>query len=244
MDYWKYIILIATILASGFVMMQLKITNRNWTKHFLSFSGAYMLALCVFHLFPAIYHHDEQITGILIMSGFLFQLLLDFISGGIEHGHVHLHKTAENKSLFPIAIFTGLCAHAFFEGMPLASDHIHGHSTDGLVWGIVFHNIPVSIALTALLLSGNVSRPKIYLSLAVFAIMTPMGALLINLIDHNTSLIHDIEEVGHYSLAFVIGIFLHISTTILFEADKEHHFNIVKFLTIIAGILLAMLFGH
>jgi zinc transporter ZupT len=244
MDYWKYIILIVTILASGFLMMQLKIKNRNWTKHFLSFSGAYMLALCVFHLFPAIYHHDEQITGILIMSGFLFQLLLDFISGGIEHGHVHLHKTAENKSLFPIAIFTGLCAHAFFEGMPLASDHIHGHSTDGLVWGIVFHNIPVSIALTALLLSGNVSRSKIYLSLAVFAIMTPMGALLINLIDHSTSLIHDIEEVGHYSLAFVIGIFLHISTTILFEADKEHHFNIVKFLTIIAGILLAMFFGH
>jgi len=244
MDYWKYIILIVTILASGFLMMQLKIKNRNWTKHFLSFSGAYMLALCVFHLFPAIYHHDEQITGILIMSGFLFQLLLDFISGGIEHGHVHLHKTAENKSLFPIAIFTGLCAHAFFEGMPLASDHIHGHSTDGLVWGIVFHNIPVSIALTALLLSGNVSRSKIYLSLAVFAIMTPMGALLINLIDHNTSLIHNIEEVGHYSLAFVIGIFLHISTTILFEADKEHHFNIVKFLTIIAGILLAMFFGH
>lgn len=244
MDNWKYIVLIATILVTGFVMLQLKLNNRDWTKHFLSFGGAYMLALCVFHLFPAIYHHDVQITGMLIMGGFLFQLLLDFISGGIEHGHVHLHHTSKDKIIYPTAIFIGLCAHAFFEGMPLASDHIHGHSTDGLVWGIVFHNIPVSVALTTLMLSGNVPKTKIYISLLIFACMTPFGALLINSIDAHTDLISDVEELGHFSLAFVIGIFLHISTTILFEADKEHHFNIIKFLTIILGIVIAMFAGH
>jgi len=244
MDNWKYVILILTILLTGFLMLQLKISTRNWTKHFLSFGGAFMLALCVFHLFPAIYHHDEQITGMLIMAGFLFQLLLDFISGGIEHGHVHLHPVEKHKVYFPKAIFAGLCAHAFFEGMPLATDHIHGHSTEGLVWGIVFHNVPVTVALTTLLLSGNVPKKFIYLSLLVFALMTPSGALLIHLIDQNTALIHDLEELGHFSLAFVIGIFLHISTTILFEADKEHHFNLIKFLTILLGILLAFFSGH
>ncbi|MFN4123187.1 MAG: ZIP family metal transporter [Flavobacteriales bacterium] len=239
MELWKYSILILTILGTGLLMLQLKINTRNWTRHFLSFGGAYMLALCVFHLFPAIYHHDAHITGMLIMGGFLFQLLLDFISGGIEHGHVHLHHVDKSKVVFPYSIFAGLCAHAFFEGMPLATDHIHGHSTDGLVWGIVFHNVPVTGALTTLLLSGNVNKKVIYLCLTIFAFMTPAGALLIKLIDQNTAIIHDIEELGHFSLAFVIGIFLHISTTILFESDKEHHFNMVKFITIILGIALA-----
>lgn len=238
-ELWKYIILILTIMATGFLMLQLNINTRSWAKHFLSFGGAYMLALCVFHLFPAIYHHDAHITGMLIMGGFLFQLLLDFISGGIEHGHVHLHQVDKNKIVFPTSIFMGLCAHAFFEGLPLATDHIHGHSTNGLVWGIVFHNVPVTIALTTLLLSGNVSKKNIYISLLIFALMTPSGALLVKFVDHNTALISDIEELGHFSLAFVIGIFLHISTTILFEADKEHHFNLIKFLTIILGIVLA-----
>jgi len=37
----------------------------------------------------------------------------------------------------------------------------------------------------------------------------------------------------------VIGIFLHVSTTILFEASKNHSFNATKLAVVIAGILIA-----
>ncbi|MDB4280415.1 hypothetical protein N9863_02210, partial [Flavobacteriaceae bacterium] len=36
-----------------------------------------------------------------------------------------------------------------------------------------------------------------------------------------------------------IGIFLHVSTTILFESSKDHKFNLAKLSTIIAAIVIA-----
>ena len=38
--------------------------------------------------------------------------------------------------------------------------------------------------------------------------------------------------------AFIIGVFLHISTIILFESSENHKFNFQKFVAILAGILL------
>jgi hypothetical protein len=51
------------------------------------------------------------------------------------------------------------------------------------------------------------------------------------------------SHFGLMALAFVIGIFLHISTTILFESDQNHRFNFIKLLSIILGIL-TVLFIH
>jgi hypothetical protein len=42
-------------------------------------------------------------------------------------------------------------------------------------------------------------------------------------------------------MAMVVGIFLHISTTILFEADENHKFNWMKFSIIVLGALVAFL---
>ena len=62
--------------------------------------------------------------------------------------------------------------------------------------------------------------------------MTPLGSFL----KMNVPLI---EESSVYLNAIVIGIFLHVSTTILFEASRNHKFNASKLLVIVAGILLA-----
>jgi len=39
----------------------------------------------------------------------------------------------------------------------------------------------------------------------------------------------------------LIGILLHISTTILFETSDGHHFNLTKLLVVVFGILMAAL---
>jgi zinc and cadmium transporter len=39
----------------------------------------------------------------------------------------------------------------------------------------------------------------------------------------------------------VVGIFLHISTTILFESTENHRFNALKFATILLGVVAAWL---
>jgi hypothetical protein len=44
--------------------------------------------------------------------------------------------------------------------------------------------------------------------------------------------------------ALVIGIFLHVSTTILFESSEGHRFDITKLLAIVSAILLAYTIQH
>jgi hypothetical protein len=41
-------------------------------------------------------------------------------------------------------------------------------------------------------------------------------------------------------MAFVIGIFMHISTTILFESSDIHRFNLAKLGAIVLGTVLAV----
>jgi hypothetical protein len=42
-------------------------------------------------------------------------------------------------------------------------------------------------------------------------------------------------------IAIVIGIFLHISTTILFESNNTHRFNLYKLFVIVCGAGVALI---
>jgi len=50
-----------------------------------------------------------------------------------------------------------------------------------------------------------------------------------------------LAEHSRELMAFVIGIFMHISTTILFESSDIHRFNYAKLGAIIVGAGLAVL---
>jgi hypothetical protein len=41
-------------------------------------------------------------------------------------------------------------------------------------------------------------------------------------------------------LAVVVGMFLHISTTIIFETTENHKFNLLKLMSILIGVALAL----
>ena len=80
----------------------------------LTFSGAYLLAVCLIEILPEIFHHNTQENiGLYILFGFFIQNILEHFSQGIEHGHSHkTHKT-------PFIMFLSLCIHALLEGVPL-----------------------------------------------------------------------------------------------------------------------------
>jgi zinc transporter ZupT len=98
--------------------------------------------------------------------------------------------------------------------------------------GIIIHNIPISIALMTVLLHAEVNKFKALLCLALFALMSPIGTLFSYMMNINLS-----DSSIYYSavMSIVVGIFLHISTTILFESSDNHRINILKFASIILG---------
>ncbi|VDG82115.1 ZIP Zinc transporter [Capnocytophaga ochracea] len=224
---------LAVVLGYSFVTF-FKPAQQQYTKLLLSFSGAYLLALTVFVLIPEVYHsHDEhthgfKYIGLFVIVGVLLQIVLEFFSHGAEHGHTqHLHP--HQHSAFPLSLFISLSIHSILEGFPLS----YGHNHD-LVYGIFVHKLPVAIVLTTFFINSGVNKWKTALFLLFFALMTPLGTFLSNTVP---SLINYHTELS----AIVIGIFLHISTVILFENSEGHRFNLLKFLSVCVGFAVAYL---
>lgn len=230
MDYLMYIILFLSVIISGISVLFIDISSKN-LKLLLSFSGAFLFAISVLHLIPEIYSSGTQNVGIFILIGFFAQILLEFFSEGIEHGHIHVHKHDHGHNAFPFAMMIGLSIHSFLEGMPLANTGTDSHNS--LLTGIVMHNIPIAIALMTMLLASYISKRNAIIWLTVFALVTPLGTFISYAIGQNMLL--DLSIYFDKIMAVVVGIFLHISTTILFESSENHRFNLIKFVMILLG---------
>ena len=238
MTVFDYLLLFASVFISGSSYLFLKGYNPRHLRLALAFTGAFLFAISVLHLIPEVYAGGDPRIGIFILVGFFIQIILEFFSEGIEHGHIHIHK--KHAPSFPLAIMAGLCLHSFLEGMPLSEKFLHG-SQDGkpLLAGIILHHLPVAFALMSMLMESGTGKKASLFFLMVFAMMAPMGAfssaLLSNSLSGNITVFYD------YAMAIVIGIFLHISTTILFESGYDHRFNFLKLITILFGAGLAFI---
>jgi zinc and cadmium transporter len=232
MEIWKLILLFSSSILGGLAIFLFKKDNSNRLKLVLSFSGAYLFAITVLHLMPDVYSSNNPQIGLFILGGFLLQIFMEQFSEGIEHGHIHKHN--HNHVVFPIGIMISLCLHAFLEGMPLAQ----GQHQE-LVYGIALHHIPAAFALGSVLLENKLSKRNIFALLILFALMSPLGYWLSFEIGQGA--IGNIEVYFNQIMAVVIGIFLHISTTILFESSVDHKFNLRKVIAVLLGIGIALL---
>jgi zinc and cadmium transporter len=239
-----YLILLSSIALGAVTVFAFKLHEPRHVKIFNSFTGAFLLSLTLLHLLPELYHdhgHGHEhgagsmegqalLLGALMLTGFFVQLALDFISMGIEHGHSHhLHGHA------PYGVVAGLCIHAFVEALALgkAETSYDPASRRLLLLSIVVHNYPVSIALIGMLLHWGMPRRRAIAVLVLFAAMAPIGMFL-------SGHFHWLAAHSRELMAIVIGIFMHISTTILFESGDGHRIHAGKLVSIIIGTALGV----
>ncbi|KMQ60315.1 zinc permease [Chryseobacterium angstadtii] len=199
-------------------------------KNLLVLSAGFLITICLNEVFPQVYTSKAAGNlGIFVIAGVLLQMVLEALTKGFEHGHFHHHS---ENNILPMALMVGLFIHAFIEGIPLANDN---QQLSPYLWGIVFHNLPISFILGAFLFNRkNESKASPYPSLlivALFALASPMGMLLGNYFN---------PDLQPYFLAIVGGIFLHISSVIIFESNKNHNIDWVKIGLVILGVSLAL----
>jgi zinc and cadmium transporter len=244
MNLIVFIALFFPVVLSGISVFFFKTSDKT-LKLILAFGGAFLLSLSFIELIPEIYSSEPEKIGLFIMLGFFIQLLLDFLTKGVEHGHhshhEKLNQPCRNKEdhVSFMGIMIGICVHSFLEGMPLASNFHNTEIQNTLLSGIVIHNIPISIVLISLLLHTGLKKRTTIILLLIFALSAPLGTLTSYYLGEGFA-----ENMAHFFnivLAVVVGIFLHISTTILFETDEHHGFNLYKFIAIILGAGMALL---
>ena len=245
MDITVFLFLFLPVMISGASIFFFR-TNNKALKLVTAFSGAYLLSISFLDIIPEIYEGNSGMKiGLFILGGFLIQLVLDFITKGVEHGHPH-HDCHEHHPNHPhthshipvLPVIIGLFIHSFLEGMPLAESFHMPQLRNTLLTGIAIHNVPIAVVLVSLALGGEKKNTvKALVLLLIFALGGPLGVVTSNFIGLGSG-----EQTHLYFsmlMALVVGIFLHISTVILFETDENHKFNWLKLVVILAGGLTA-----
>ncbi len=220
----NYILSISAVFIGALIVFIFRPSNQKNLKLLLAFSGAFLLAITIFDLLPEVFEDNPfaKRTGVWIMIGILLQKVLEYFSKGAEHGHIHL---GANSYRIPKLLFISLGLHAILEGFPI-------HHTDGILIGIIIHKIPIAMILTTFLLNTKIKKTVIILTLTIFAFMTPFGTFM-------SEYIGVVQNYYKEITALVIGIFLHVSTTILFESNEGHKFNVSKLLVILIATFTA-----
>ncbi|MCX2719344.1 ZIP family metal transporter [Lentiprolixibacter aurantiacus] len=222
MIYWLPVI---TVLSGYFLVLGLRPKKNPGITLLLAFSGSFLLATTLFELLPSIYlNSNAKEAGLYIMLGIVLQIFLEFFSKGAEHGHMHLDI---EKTVFPWLLLLSLCVHAFLEGVPISENQ-------PILYAILVHKLPVAIILSIFLINSRLHAWQGALFMIFFALMTPLGSYV-------AQSSPSIERFYVPLTAIVIGVFLHISTVILFESSKGHSFNLRKLIVILLGLLIAYL---
>jgi zinc transporter ZupT len=232
------------VIITGIFAMYFKL-NQNIFKLVLAFSAAYLFSTTIMHLLPEVYSSNNfKYVGLFIVVGFSAQLFIENFSTGLEHGHSHHHSDVCKKH-FPYGIIIGLMVHSFLEGLPVYhSDGVyteagHDHSNHQLIFGLVLHNIPISFLFVALLKEHGVKFFSVVFFLVLFSLMAPLGFLFSYMV-HSFQFLQVISY-QYIADAVVIGIFLYISTAILFETSDEHKYSPSKIISMLIGIALAFI---
>lgn len=203
--------------------------REKFAKNLLIVSAGFLITICLNEVFPQVYEREHTNIGLWVIGGVLLQMLLENLTKGFEHGHFHHHS--EGKNILPLALMIGMFIHAFLEGIPLANQE---EILSPYLSGILVHNIPISFILGAFLVKNKKFSTSSFLIITLFALASPLGLLLGKFFDPNWEV---------YFLALVGGIFLHISSVIIFESNKNHNVDWRKVGLVTLGVLLAMT-GH
>lgn len=221
---WYLILPALAVLLSFALLIILDKRQISGNGLLLAFSGAFLLALTIMELLPEAYQSgNPRLTGVFIVLGILLQIVLEYLSRGAEHGHVH-GPVPEGR--FPWLLLLGLCIHALLEGVPLEGN-------PRFLLAMVVHKVPVALILGGFLLRSGLSLISCWAFIVLFAVMTPLGGL--------AGSQPALDDASPYLLGLVIGVLLHVGTVILFESSEGHTFNLRKLGVIVLGMLLAYL---
>ena len=142
-------------------------------------------------------------------------VILETLSKGVEHGHLH---TKNSKT---IIVMFALSIHSFLEGIPMGK-------FDHYLLAIVLHKIPVGIVFYQFIRAVNLQSALTWLLITIFALMTPLGSLSAEYFAFKN---FEIEL-----FAFSAGLLIHIASIILFESDDKHQLNLRKLIVVPLGV--------
>lgn len=211
-------------------------TVRTWSKStfkmIISFCAGVLLGAVFFHILPESAPVLGDNLGYPIMVGFLLIfLLVKFIMvHPCEEGDCDYHTVG-------LAAYVGIGIHSVLDGVAIGAGSLMNMSLV-IILAVTIHKFPAALALSSMLVKGGeYSRRKILVSMFIFALATPLGAIFA------LALLKSMDEVMvAVALGVSAGTFLFISISdLLPTVYEEHEKGFKNLLSFCLGIFVMIL---
>ena len=211
------------------------------TKYLFALSAGYLLSFSFLKYLPNVYDQQNLAGGFFVLIGFITQIILEFFTGGIGHGHeIHTKNQVRKTDLVP---FLSLVLMFLIEGYiiglnlfnsPRLSNQIKDIQT-ALICGLIIYHLPVFLSIYRNnLLSSNSHKFNI-IKLTTCLIALPFGVFVAYFFYVFFNLNHTLAMTQ-----FLVGMLLNNSTLILFESSSDHKINTFKLISVFTGVLLSI----
>ena len=159
--------------------------------------------------------YSPLILGVAVAAGFVFMLVLESMGlshavheehhgheEGLGHGHVHHPASGSVMSI-------GLSMHAIGDGLAIGAATASGETSISLLvaFGVLVHRVPAALSLGVFSSHETASRRSIVGGFALFALATPVGAIVANLLLDGAD-----ESLTGLVLLFSAGTFIYVTT--------------------------------
>jgi len=232
--FYPFLMFVFSITMIGGWIPTIKLWTQETFRLVISFCAGILLGAVFFHVLPEISTVLGRQLGYSVMFGFLLIFVLEkfIMVHPCEEGECDYHKIG-------IAAYIGIGFHSILDGIAIGAGTMMNLSFI-IILAVTLHKFPAALALSSLLVKGKeYTKKKILLSMFIFSLATPVGALVAVFI---------FQGVDDYVVATALGIsagtFLFISIGDLFPTVYEEHDECYKNLVSLCLGTLVMIISH
>jgi len=232
--FYPFLMFVFSITMIGGWIPTIKLWSQETFRLVISFCAGILLGAVFFHVLPEISTVLGRQLGYSVMFGFLLIFILEkfIMVHPCEEGECDYHKIG-------IAAYVGIGFHSILDGIAIGAGTMMNLSFI-IILAVTLHKFPAALALSSLLVKGKeYTKKKILLSMFIFALATPVGALVAVFV---------FQGVDVYIVATALGIsagtFLFISIGDLLPTVYEEHEKGYKNLVSLCLGTLVMILSH
>jgi zinc transporter ZupT len=232
--FYPFLMFVFSITMIGGWIPTIKLWSQETFRIVISFCAGILLGAVFFHVLPEISTVLGRQLGYSVMFGFLLIFILEkfIMVHPCEEGECNYHKVG-------ISAYVGIGFHSILDGIAIGAGTMMNLSFI-IILAVTIHKFPAALALSSLLVKGKeYTKKKVLLSMFIFALATPVGALVGVFV---------FQGVDDYVVATALGIsagtFLFISIGDLLPTVYEEHEKGYKNLVSLCLGTLVMILSH
>ena len=232
--FYPFLMFVFAITMVGGWIPTIRLWSQETFRLVISFCAGILLGAVFFHVLPEISTVLGRQLGYSVMFGFLLIFVLEkfIMVHPCEEGECDYHKIG-------VAAYVGIGFHSILDGIAIGAGTMMNLSAV-IILAVTIHKFPAALALSRLLVKGKeYSKKKILVSMFIFALATPVGALVAVFV---------FQGVDDYVVATALGVsagtFLFISIGDLLPTVYEEHEKGYKNLVSLCLGTLVMILSH